>query len=150
MKVLVTAILFIVLVSLACGTSDSSLNSTYPTTTTKVPGSIDCIDVFNSTKDMTSFQRENYPDSVRDKSISFAGTVSGVSTDGEVSFEENNDESGLCQIWLDKVPSDVALGLNKGQHIEGYGKVKSINYLSVLKPPLMIIINVNPDSLIIH
>jgi hypothetical protein len=108
---------------------------------TKIPGVLECRDIISTHEGMTDMQWEEYKQSIQGKQIYFSGVVSQVHDDGSVFMGED------CGITLYRVPHDIAIALNKGQLLEGYGTIQNVSYFLL---GVLIDININPDLLIVR
>lgn len=138
-------------------TMESATNTPHPTPTvpttiplptvnslpTKVPGVLECADIDRAHKELTDLVWEAYINSIEGEKIYFSGKVEQVYDDARVALALDN----LCRTTLDNIPSDTAIKLSKGQHLEGYGKIKNLAYLI---DHLELVITINPELLIVR
>ncbi len=142
-RVLLAAILFVGLISLACGgsTIPATQSISIPTVIT-TPGILQCADILIAKEGQTDSQWEEYTQSVLGKEIYFSGEVQHVYYNGGVRLVYDD----TCGTELYNIPQTINISI--GQHVEGYGTIKDL--FLFLNKLVRLNINVNPDLLIVR
>jgi hypothetical protein len=157
MKIFVLLFLFVALISLACGsvrsvfptpiytprptTTQSSVDSPRPTI---IPGVLVCSDIVTAHEGMTSSQWKEYISTIKGKEIFFSGNYGKAFANGSVAVD-NDVNTGSCGFTLYGVPHDIAIGITKGQQLEGYGILTDAEWF--VKFPLLYV-NVKDLSIV--
>jgi hypothetical protein len=142
-KVFLVAILFLGLISLACGPS-SMAPPAASRTPVLTPGVLQCADILRAKEGQTDSQWEEYTQSVLGKEVYFSGEVDHIfSMTNHVGLVYDN----TCGTELYNIPDEKLNNISEGQHLEGYGTIKDVSNFADL---VRLKINVNPDLLIIR
>ena len=173
MKPFIIAILFVVLVSLACESATPIPNTRAPidlsqggwtvmpsytprytprptytplptaTSTPNFPNLISISEVKAKYDQLTKIQWEEYRSQIQGRNIYFSGVVGNVYEDYSVWID--TDKGYVVKLY--NVPPDIAKSLNKNQRVEGYGKIRDADLGFLV---LYIDIDIYPDLLTVH
>lgn len=122
-------------------------NTPVPTNTsspTAFPNLITCDEIVAKHDSATDIQWQDYKDKVRGMNYHFSGEVRQVYDNNSVSI---SSDDARCGTTVYSVPRDIAIGLSKGQHIEGYGTIKDLSwFLWVATVDVYLL----PETIIVH
>jgi hypothetical protein len=122
-------------------------NTPQPTalpTATMWPNLISCSDLYAKHESSTDLQWQELKGEMVGENIYFSGSVGQV-YEGNWASLSNSDDG--CGININKIPHNIAVKLQKGQYVEGYGTIKDFSWFLGM---VDIEINVIPDELIVH